>query len=67
LKAFVHDNENDKIVKQPTSKRILYIMVRSMLGGNETILGMGCSSKVQQLKLCGTFVQFIKERKIKDF
>ncbi len=41
------------------------IMARSMLGGNETILGMVCSSKVQQLKLCGTFVQFIKERKIK--
>jgi hypothetical protein len=40
-------------------------MARSMLGGNETILGMVCSSKVQQLKLCGDFVQFIKERNIK--
>jgi hypothetical protein len=40
-------------------------MTRSMLGGNETILDMVCSSEAQQLKPCGTFVQFIKERKIK--
>jgi hypothetical protein len=31
-------------------------MARSMVGGNETILSMVCSSKVQQLKLGGTFV-----------
>jgi len=39
-------------------------MARSMLGDNETILGMVCSSKVEQLKLCETFVRFMKERKI---
>jgi hypothetical protein len=40
-------------------------MARSMLGGNETILSMVCSSKAQQLKLCGTFVQFIKKKEDK--
>jgi hypothetical protein len=36
-------------------------MARSMFGGNETIIGMVCSSEVQELKVCGTFVQFIKK------
>jgi len=40
-------------------------MARSMLGANEIILGMVCLSTIQQLKLCETFVQFVKERKIK--